>query len=305
MPRVVVRYRRPAGSVPPLTDVLGELVADGDPLRIRTAAGDLVTVAAADVVARRAVPARPVAASAVRDLEHAAALAWPGLEQAWHEGWLLRAGQGFTLRACSAVPLAGPAGDAAPATCDPASLAALQRFSAARGMPTRVTVVDRLGPGPAGWPVGEEVLVLTGPTRAGDADGVLLAPTPDAAWVAGYARAGADPALAARVLAAGVDAELGFARVVHDGAVVAIARGALTAGPSGARWLGISAVEVDPAWRRRGLATLICAAVSAWAAGRGVGQAYLQVSASNVAALELYAGLGFTEHHRYRYATAP
>ena len=44
-------------------------------------------------------------AAEIRALEHAAALAWPGTEQHWHDGWLLRAGGGYTSRANSAVPL--------------------------------------------------------------------------------------------------------------------------------------------------------------------------------------------------------
>ena len=42
-----------------------------------------------------------------------------------------------------------------------------------------------------------------------------------------------------------------------------------------------------------------------WAAERGASTAYLQVLSQNEAALGLYAGLGFVEHHRYRYLAAP
>jgi ribosomal protein S18 acetylase RimI-like enzyme len=38
-----------------------------------------------------------------------------------------------------------------------------------------------------------------------------------------------------------------------------------------------------------------------WGAERGATTAHLQVLADNVPALELYAGLGFTTHHAYRY----
>ena len=38
----MVRYRLPAGSVPPLTDVIGHLLADGPTLRVRTKRGDVV-----------------------------------------------------------------------------------------------------------------------------------------------------------------------------------------------------------------------------------------------------------------------
>ena len=58
--RVSLRYRRPAGSVPPLTDVIGYLL-DVDPVvRVRTKRGDVVEIATADVVAVRAVGESPV-----------------------------------------------------------------------------------------------------------------------------------------------------------------------------------------------------------------------------------------------------
>ena len=71
----MVRYRLPAGSVPPLTDVIGHLEAIGPTLRVRTKRGDVVDVAAADVVAIKALAAAPVRTGDIRNLEHAAALA--------------------------------------------------------------------------------------------------------------------------------------------------------------------------------------------------------------------------------------
>jgi len=66
-----------------------------------------------DVVALRTLSDVPVRTSEIRALEHAAALAWPGVEQHWLDGWLLRAGHGVTYGANSAVPLANSAGQAA------------------------------------------------------------------------------------------------------------------------------------------------------------------------------------------------
>ena len=59
--RVVIRYRRPAGSVPPLTDVIGYLLEVDPLLRVRTKNDDVVEVSPVDVVAMRVVgdpPAR-------------------------------------------------------------------------------------------------------------------------------------------------------------------------------------------------------------------------------------------------------
>ncbi len=102
---MVVRYRLPAGSVPPLTDVIGHVVETGPTLRVRTKHGDVVAVDAGDVVAVKALAAAPVRTADIRSLEHAAALGWPGVEQQWLGGWLLRAANGVTHRANSAVPL--------------------------------------------------------------------------------------------------------------------------------------------------------------------------------------------------------
>jgi N-acetylglutamate synthase len=103
--RVTVRYRRPAGSVPPLTDAVGHLLAVDPLVRVRTKTGAVVEFPAADVVALRALTDAPVRTAQIRALEHAAAKAWPGDERAWLDGWLLRAGQGAGLAANSAMPL--------------------------------------------------------------------------------------------------------------------------------------------------------------------------------------------------------
>src|SRR5580693_5442296 len=103
--RVTVRYRRHAGSIPPLTDAVGHLLAVDPVVRVRTKTGAVVECAPADVVALRILTDAPVRTSEIRALEHAAAAAWPGTQQAWLDGWLLRAGPDAELEANSAVPL--------------------------------------------------------------------------------------------------------------------------------------------------------------------------------------------------------
>ncbi|OBG30592.1 GCN5 family acetyltransferase [Mycobacterium sp. E3198] len=103
--RVTVRYRRPAGSVPPLTDAVGVLLAVDPVVRVRTKTGAVVEFAPVDVVALRALTDAPVRTSDIRALERAAAAALPGDEHTWLDGWLLRAGQGAGPVANSAMPL--------------------------------------------------------------------------------------------------------------------------------------------------------------------------------------------------------
>jgi ribosomal protein S18 acetylase RimI-like enzyme len=49
----------------------------------------------------------------------------------------------------------------------------------------------------------------------------------------------------------------------------------------------------------------VLAALAAWAGGRGAEGLYLQVERSNLAAIRLYAGAGFTEAAVYHYRCAP
>ena len=97
--RVVVRYRLPAGSVPPLTDVIGHLLAVSPKLAVRTKRGDVVEIAADDVLTMKSLTAAPMRTADIRNLEHAAALAWPGVEHNLLGGWLLRIPPGVSTDA--------------------------------------------------------------------------------------------------------------------------------------------------------------------------------------------------------------
>lgn len=71
------------------------------------------------------------------------------------------------------------------------------------------------------------------------------------------------------------------------------------------RWAGFAAVEVDPEQRRRGLATVVMAALARRALDEGASAAWLQVEADNAGARALYAGMGFSAHHAYHHYRAP
>ena len=61
--RVTVRYRRPDGSVPPLTDVIGHLLDTTPLVRVRTKTGEVVQFAPGSVVALGTLSDVPVRAS--------------------------------------------------------------------------------------------------------------------------------------------------------------------------------------------------------------------------------------------------
>ena len=282
----MVRYRLPAGSVPPLTDVIGHLEAIGPTLRVRTKRGDVVDIAAADVVAIKALAAAPVRTGDIRNLEHAAALAWPGVEQAWIGGWLLRFGRGSTRRANSAVPLDVSASS---------DMSALIDWYAARGVAPLLAAPDRLLRVPPAVPTDAETLVMTGDVTTQRPSTVVIAARPDDEWLRLYRRD-----VPVDVLTAVLDGEVAFATATG----VAVGRGAVTESPDGTRWVGLSALHVVETARRRGLARELCEALLAWGAERDATRAYVQVLADNVAASRLYESMGFVVQHRSRYLDA-
>lgn len=285
--RVVVRYRLPAGSVPPLTDVIGHLEAVGPTLRVRTKRGDVVEIASDDVVTVKALAAAPVRTGDIRNLEHAAALAWPGAEHEWLDGWLLRFGHGSTRRANSAVPLDISARTDADALID---------WYAARAVAPLLAVPDRLVRLPPDVATDAENLVMTGDVAVGKpGDAVTIATRPDDEWLRLYRRD-----VPVDVLAAVVHGEVAFATI----AGAAVGRAAVTMAPDGTQWVGLSAVRVAEEARRRGLGRELCAALLYWGGERGATRAYVQVLADNTAATRLYESMGFSVHHRSRYVDA-
>ncbi|MEW5809554.1 MAG: GNAT family N-acetyltransferase [Actinomycetota bacterium] len=284
--RVSLRYRLPADEARPFTDVIGHVELIEPAVAVRTRHGEVVTIRHEDVVAFRVVPEQPVRAGAIRNLEHAAALAWPGTEQHWHDGWLLRFGGGATRRANSAVPLY---------FTSHAEIAAVADRYAARGLPALISAPDRLFRIPEGVPTDAENVVMTTDLERSSADEVMVSATPDERWLALYQRD-----VPRAVLTAVVDGEVGFATLAD----AAVGRVAITEAPDGTRWAGVSAVHVVEAARRQGLARRLCEGLLGWAGARGATRAYVQVVADNDGARRLYEQMGFTLHHRSRYVRA-
>ncbi len=134
--RVTVRYRRRPGSVPPLTDAVGHLMAVDPIVRVQTKTGAVVEFAAADVVALRVLTDAPVRTSAIRALEHAAAAARAAAEHTWLDGWLLRAAHETGFTANSAVPL--------DISAQLSSVPAIAAWYGRRGLTPWLAVPDRL-----------------------------------------------------------------------------------------------------------------------------------------------------------------
>jgi ribosomal protein S18 acetylase RimI-like enzyme len=296
---------------PLFSDALGELVELSEThLTLATAKGPLRVPVAQVHRAKRVPPARRPTAAAMVALELAADEAWPAPVRGRLGGWLLRAADGWTGRANSALPVGDPDRPL------PAAVDAVEGWYAEQGLVAMVNT-----PLPLAAPVGAEldargwgsrppVLVQTAPLPLPTASGgdveragavVELTETPSEQWLAVAAgRKGGLPDAARHVLTA-VD-QVRFAHVHSDGTLVAIGRGTVT---GQGRWLGLSLIEVLPAARRQGLARAVIAALAGWGASVGATHAFLQVEQRNTPAVALYQALGFATHHTYLTRVAP
>jgi GNAT superfamily N-acetyltransferase len=309
--RIVVRYRRQDGIVPPLSDVVGELVSLTPTTAAVAGPRGLVTVDRAAIVT-----ARPVAANRrhILELERVTRRGWRAAEVVDLDGWLLHADRGWTGRANSVLPLLTPHRPL------PQLLAEVDRFYAERGLRCQIQVPlparGLLDAELAGrcWSVERPATVLTAPInsapvdagRTGGADAasatgerVALDGAPSPAWLAGYHyRGGSLPEHAVQLLTR--HDRVRFASLHRDDSVVGIARGTVDEG-----WLGVTAVEVAPEHRRTGVASALMQALRDWGHSQGASRCYLQVDDGNSGALAFYRQLGFSYHHRYHYRLAP
>jgi ribosomal protein S18 acetylase RimI-like enzyme len=281
-----------------LADVVGDLVGlDASTAVIETRHG-LVEVALDSITHAKPVP------PSTRDELALDAVAAQGLRAAESElrgGWLLRADHGFTRRANSVLPLRSLS------TPLDEALAAAHDWYAARELPLRIQVpieARRLLDaelGERGWDFGVHTAVYV--RRLDGAPGPIAPPVsvadePSDEWLALY-RGGRGLQPTARALLTRHD-KVGFAALRVDGRLVAVGRGAVDDG-----WLGVMAVEVEPASRRSGLARAVMAALAQWGRERGASRTYLQVEVANEAAVALYESLGYWRHHEYHYRTEP
>nr|WP_222866948.1 GNAT family N-acetyltransferase [Corynebacterium sp. LK27] len=324
------------------TDVIGHVLSmDPFVVRPQVRAGVRAdeSVAAVDfsdkhILIVKALPDHPVRNSDIRAVETATAKAFPGIAHVVESGWLLRAGDGITERSNSALPLEPGA------STQPVPLEKIKSFYDSHDLPVRIAIPDRIAKpaqalvaGPE-WTVGPDIVVMTRsldgdlpPTELAaeshSAEQVLdehsveladvqgdIADQPDDDWLGLYHFRGTTlPEHALQLLRNEIDGRMCFGRLqVPDNnapegiRTVAITRGTLTESDDGRVWLGFSAVEVAADMRRRGLGTLLGIHMMHWGTQHGADSAYLQVLGSNEAGIALYRTLGFTEHHRHRYA---
>ncbi|GMA86046.1 hypothetical protein GCM10025868_12960 [Angustibacter aerolatus] len=330
--RVVLRRRLPGGRV---GDLLGEPAGVGPrgagPGAHPRGRGERAGARGAGRQAGAAAPARrgqPHRALGIDDLEDVAADGWRPLEQALlGDRWRLRAADGFTARANSVLALGDLGG--APDPTDPTGafepggglVPRARAATAVRGVVAarrrgRPVTGRRGAPHPLdlllrerGYRLDTPTLVLTAalrevaaatvpPGSSGLPAGWSLVglDAPDDAWLGVYRYRGEPlPGVAERLLRSAPAQVLAAVRD-EAGRTVAVARGASSRG-----WTGVTATEVVPEHRRRGLAGRLLGAIAEWGLTRGDRSGYLQVAETNAPARRLYDRVGFVPHHGYQY----
>ena len=237
----------------------------------------------------------------IRTFEARAFRAWPALETRTEHGWVQRLAGGYTKRANSINALK-PEGVLTQEMKD-----RLEAPYRAAGLPPiwRLTALAPAGTdellAAAGYRRIDESLVQRAPLDdrfVADPE-VRFAAAPSDAWLAGFATlspvAPQHRETMARMLRS-IAAPVGFARVEDKGEPVAFALGVVDGDH-----VGLFDVLVAPQARRRGRARRGTARLGAWGRTHGARFSYLQVVATNAAALPLYASLGFETSYRYAY----
>ena len=268
-----------------MTDLLGVCLSWGEgSCVIAPESGDPVEVRLADIVSGKPVPPRPSPRLRVspREAEEHTRWLWPHLEVAPLGEWQLRSDPTpvgrLRKRASSCLAFGDPG-----VPLDDA-LDRVHSFYRARGREPIVQV-------PLGGEL-ESALVGRGWTAVPGGDAHFLIASLSFALRAARRRAGVE-----------VDAPT----LEEDGDLATARIGAAASGRAAFHddWLGLHELAVDPAYRRRGLATALVADLLEWGAERGATTAWLHVEVDNSAALALYDALGFTRHHTCRYLVPP
>ncbi|MET7690650.1 GNAT family N-acetyltransferase [Streptomyces sp. NPDC005483] len=308
--RVSVRHLAETGvTLEKFTDTVGVLTSwDDGVLMITRRDGESVRIPESALVAGKVVPAEPARrrgpAASYGELARIAARGWQPVESERLGEWELRAASGFTRRANSVLPLGDPG-----LPLDEA-LTAVRRWYGDRGLPAYIqTATGAAGTQEVlcaelearGWTREVTAELWTGALapvadRSPD-ETVILSREADADWLARYQRKGVSE-VALRVLGSGPS--VWFATVPGEGAPAAIGRCVVDG-----RWAGFAAVEVDPALRRRGLASTVMAALAQRALDEGASAAWLQVESDNAGARALYERMGFAAHHAYHHYREP
>ena len=236
-------------------------------------------------------------------IERAAEHSWPASERTMMGEWMLSAGDGFSRRRNSAVPL-GPVTDNLEDRLD-----AVTAWYMARGLPTLYRVTPLCDPvidtvlDQRGFSIEDPVLVMIRELPVDEPSGKIVslsAPTDE--WTAiEFEALGIDRTLFRPWLSAirAVPQPACFVIAMDGSRPVGAGFGAISDG-----LLGVFEVAVLPDDRRHGHARRMMSALHTYGDRGGAEQAYLQVVEENDAAVDLYRSIGYDVSHRYWYRRA-
>ena len=240
-----------------------------------------------------------------RRVEEASLNAWPALQQALFDGWVLQFSRGFTKRANSIVPLY------------PAQQSAIEKIRYCENLYSReqLKTIFRLTTAVESAAL-DALLAQRGyervdPTRvlihALDETRYAKQPQfreiPRGEWLDAYARTAEVPAAGQQLhamLLAGIRTEHVFGAIVVNDIPVACGLAVLER-----ELVGLFDIVTHPSVRRCGHARTLVESLLSWGRQSGAHHAYLQVVEANGPGRALYAQLGFEGLYEYWYRVAP
>jgi N-acetylglutamate synthase len=228
--------------------------------------------------------------------------AWPALTTRHYDGWVLRFAEGFTRRSNSVNPIYGSSINLSE------KIDHCEALYTQEGIPTHFRLTDCVQPAGLDVYLAERgyskspaidvfALDLKRVNAAASDVAVSIEPRLTDGWLRDH--------LHITGLAA-VDAFQQMMQVVYLPAAfitlrqddMAVATGVAVAGGD---YMGLFRLAVDARFRRNGLGKALTLTLLDWGQQQGASCAYLQVEPDNVAARNLYTGLGFEKIYDYWY----
>lgn len=245
------------------------------------------------------------------ELDRIASNTWPAEISAYIDNWQLRATQGVTKRANSVLAIGEY-----PRTAD--WLPLIEQFYSDKGLPAIFQISDASPPGldekldSQGYVHDLPCLMMFADAQetAALAQQKLLL-KPHAPLATEWVNEVDDEWLEAFLTLENYDKSLkecyrgicdrisktkGFVKIIKDNQIIAVGT-AIVEG----EWAGFLNVVVSEKERGQGLSYNLIHALSSWSLEHGAAQQYLQVVASNTAAVSLYEKLGYQTKYRYHY----
>lgn len=235
--------------------------------------------------------------------------AWPALQTAYCDGWILRFANGYTRRANSVSTLYPGTGDMREKIAYCESLYRLYGIRPAfKHTPASPVGLEEVL-SDAGYEVEAPSLVMflpdTAPVPDPEYPAVQIEATISPGWIADYlALSGTNPVHVPTMtqMLTSTRFPQAFVRLGEPGkpgepsAPAAVGMAAVNYG-----YVCFNDIVVSAAMRGKGIGTQLMRHLIAWARGEGAQYGYLQVLGDNAPALKLYTGLGFRELYPYWY----